>query len=336
MSSESCDDCSRSVIGRSRRGRCEPCYRKHVATLKDNGNFSPLQRRSGSFLRKEDGLLDFKRLANSLFGKVAAGYGGCWIYTGRLDKHGYGASRKCDGKHLRPHQIAYLGVVGHMPPGATLDHLCHSTDVKCLGGRTCIHRRCINPAHLEPVSGTENIMRGNSPSAINARKTECVNGHRYSAQNTEWASPKTQGGSPHRRCLTCRPRRRPPLVSSDLETRKGEATKLTQPTIPPEAARHVLWFYGRDGGAALGGFTQYLISVIDAAGLDDVALLANAYPGLVAAVLVAKLDPDGMAALQRVAGPLACARCGDTDGPLGFWADRSICESCMAAFQVAA
>lgn len=98
----------------------------------------------------------------------------------------------------------------------------------------------------------------------------------------------------------------------------------TAPTIPQHTARHVLWFYGQDGGIQPGTFTQKLIGTIDSADLENAGLLANAYPSLVAAVIAAKCDPDGIAALQRIAGGIACARCGDTDGP---WVD-DLCEDC--------
>lgn len=76
----------------------------------------------------------------------------------------------------------------------------------------------------------------------------------------------------------------------------------TAPTIPQETARHVLWFYGQDGGIQPGTFTEHLITTVDSADMDNTALLANAYPSLVAAVIAAKLDPNGIAALQRIAG----------------------------------
>jgi len=44
--------------------------------------------------------------------------------------------------------------------------------------------RCVNPDHLEPVTLQENNRRGNSTSAINARKVECVRGHAFDEANT--------------------------------------------------------------------------------------------------------------------------------------------------------
>ena len=61
---------------------------------------------------------------------------------------------------------------GPIPEGLTLDHLCRV-------------RACVNPAHLEPVTLRENTLRSPSaPTAINARKTECLRGHAFTPENT--------------------------------------------------------------------------------------------------------------------------------------------------------
>lgn len=101
----------------------------------------------------------------------------------------------------------------------------------------------------------------------------------------------------------------------------------TAPPIPSETARHVLWFYGHAGGIKPGQFTRLLMAAIDSADVDNTAALANAFPALVAAIVAAKLDPDGIKALQRAAGPITCARCGEDDGP---FAD-DLCENCARA-----
>jgi hypothetical protein len=77
-----------------------------------------------------------------------------------------------------------------------IDHLCHSNFSKCLGGDTCIHRRCVNPDHLEPTTARLNTLRARTVSAANAVKTHCKHGHPFDAENTRWH----QGA---RICRTC-------------------------------------------------------------------------------------------------------------------------------------
>lgn len=78
---------------------------------------------------------------------------------------------RVDGKQRYAHRLAYEWAVGPIPPGAQIDHLCREP-------------RCINPDHLEAVTQRENIVRGESPSAVNARKTHCLHGHEFTPENT--------------------------------------------------------------------------------------------------------------------------------------------------------
>lgn len=70
------------------------------------------------------------------------GPGGCWLWTGSQDGKGYGKTGRG-----RIHRIVYEELVGPIPDGLQLDHLCRV-------------RNCVNPAHLEPVTGRENVRRG--------------------------------------------------------------------------------------------------------------------------------------------------------------------------------
>lgn len=85
--------------------------------------------------------------------------GDCWHFTGHVAKHGYGYFALGNAGNMLAHRYAYELVVGPVPAGLDLDHLCHSRDLDCPGG-ACLHRRCVNPAHLEPVSRRENLARG--------------------------------------------------------------------------------------------------------------------------------------------------------------------------------
>lgn len=94
----------------------------------------------------------------------------CWVWQGRLAANGYGRVVP-DGRDRVVHRVVYELLVGPVAEGLTLDHLCRN-------------RACVNPAHLEPVTNRENILRGESPTATNARKTHCIHGHEFTEENT--------------------------------------------------------------------------------------------------------------------------------------------------------
>lgn len=71
---------------------------------------------------------------------------GCWLWLGALDRHGYGR-RTIAGRQHQVHRLVYEEAKGAIPAGCDLDHLCRNP-------------RCVNPAHLEPVTTAENIRRG--------------------------------------------------------------------------------------------------------------------------------------------------------------------------------
>lgn len=110
----------------------------------------------------------------------------CWPWTGRLNKkeHGYGRI-SVNGKSMQAHVYAYCLLVGPVPKGLELDHLCRN-------------HLCVNPAHLEPVTHRVNSLRGISIQAINARKTHCLRGHEFTPENTA----RTREGG--RKCKACR------------------------------------------------------------------------------------------------------------------------------------
>ena len=107
--------------------------------------------------------------------------GTCWKWQGSSSQ-GYG-SFSADGRTVRAHRYAYELTVGPIPHGLVLDHLCRV-------------RSCVNPAHLEPVTNVENVLRGAGWAGTNSRKTHCVHGHEYTPENTV---PIADG----RRCRTC-------------------------------------------------------------------------------------------------------------------------------------
>ncbi len=121
----------------------------------------------------------------------------CWKWCGVINRKGYGnvtlPKRRCIHAGWQgvactcvhnhsittgPHRVAYVLVVGEVPDGLQLDHLCRN-------------RWCCNPAHLEPVTPAENSRRAHwtleaAHLAIRAKaeaRTHCVAGHEYTLSN---------------------------------------------------------------------------------------------------------------------------------------------------------
>ena len=108
--------------------------------------------------------------------------GDCWLWCGSLKGNGYGEV-SVDGVRSGVHRVVYEALVGPIPEGLQIDHLCRV-------------RHCVNPDHLEPVTPGENIRRGQT-GAHERRKTHCPQGHAYSPENTY---RRVDG---HRHCRTC-------------------------------------------------------------------------------------------------------------------------------------
>lgn len=137
--------------GRLKRGWCGMHYlrwRKHgdpLATAKVGRPKTPDAQRFWSHVNKTDG--------------------GCWLWEAGTDRGGYGRFEG-DGHEVAAHRWSYEDAVGPIVPGLDLDHLCRV-------------RRCVNPAHLEPVTRQVNLLRG-----AQARHLE--------ATGREWQGPGSQ------------------------------------------------------------------------------------------------------------------------------------------------
>lgn len=107
----------------------------------------------------------------------------CWPFRGCVSRSGYGAVGSRAHPETIAHRLAYILAVGPIPDGMDLDHLCHNADTACTGGASCLHRRCVNPAHLEPATRRDNALRGRGPTARHARQSACVRDHPLAGAN---------------------------------------------------------------------------------------------------------------------------------------------------------
>lgn len=106
----------------------------------------------------------------------------CWEWSGNKSASGYGLLT-IKGSRRVVHRVLYELLVGPIPDGLQLDHLCRN-------------RLCVNPDHLEPVTQRENVLRGEHPSAVTYRTGVCGRGH-----SMEDARVNAKTG--HRNCRTC-------------------------------------------------------------------------------------------------------------------------------------
>lgn len=114
---------------------------------------------------------------------------GCWEWTAYILPGGYGMFGVSAEDVRLAHRASYEFHIGPIPDGLDLDHKCHDPKI-CAGGKTCPHRRCVNPDHLKPEPRKVNCSPERSSSnQIAARaailaKTHCPSGHPYDSSNT--------------------------------------------------------------------------------------------------------------------------------------------------------
>lgn len=112
--------------------------------------------------------LDTPKLIERFWRKVdkSSGPNGCWLWTDSASGTGYGylGIGGRSGRRCQAHRLVYELVVGPIPEGLQIDHICRV-------------RRCVRPDHLRVVTQRENLLAGEGVSAKNAVKTECKRGH---------------------------------------------------------------------------------------------------------------------------------------------------------------
>ena len=114
--------------------------------------------------------------------------GECMVWAGHRNRKGYGMVRVgrhgIDRTNREAHLAWWLAHGREIPTGKELDHLCRN-------------RACVRLDHLEAVTHRENVLRGASPAARQARQTHCKHGHRLDEKNT-WVSVERK-----RHCRIC-------------------------------------------------------------------------------------------------------------------------------------
>lgn len=112
----------------------------------------------------------------------------CWNWIGYIGKTGYGQFKK-NNKMQKAHRVSYELYKGKIRRELEIDHLCRN-------------KKCVNPKHLEAVTHRENMLRGNSFVAINAKKIRCKYGHKFDKKNTGFFIDKNKCQG--RYCKKCR------------------------------------------------------------------------------------------------------------------------------------
>ena len=124
---------------------------------------------------------------------------GCLVWLGGISDTGYGNFTIGPGERLNAHRTAWLLEYGELPPPhLVLDHLCRN-------------RWCVNVAHLEAVTPSVNVLRGEKSSP---RKDPalCASGrHAWTEENL----------FSYRGTVTCR------LCKNEMQ-RKGYARRKAQ------------------------------------------------------------------------------------------------------------
>lgn len=125
-------------------------------------------------------------VVDRILGRVTVTPFGCWEFTGATT-NGYGVvglGGRSAGT-AQCHRVMYRELVGPVPEGLDLDHLCRN-------------HLCCNPEHLEPVTRRENVRRGRRRPGYALAETHCKRGHEFVPENT-----KTNSSTGGRICRAC-------------------------------------------------------------------------------------------------------------------------------------
>lgn len=134
-----------------------------------------------------------KPIIERLLANIQINSSGCWLWQGSKYKNGYGRIRggPANNQKMRlVHRVSYEFFHGPIAPDLEIDHECHT--LECQEGTSCVHRVCVNPDHLAAKTLKDNVRRGTK-----ANQTHCINGHKFTNDNTYIRANGT------RHCRTC-------------------------------------------------------------------------------------------------------------------------------------
>lgn len=129
---------------------------------------------------------------------------GCWYlgtryYSGitKPDSKGYSNTKigYPNHKSIRVHKLSWMYYKGDIPEGMVVDHMCHDPKT-CQGGSACEHRQCVNPNHLQLLSGSDNSKK---TVRVLEYRTHCK--WRHKLENNIYEFNSKQGK--RRACATC-------------------------------------------------------------------------------------------------------------------------------------
>lgn len=109
----------------------------------------------------------------------------CWAWRGSCTRGGYGQFM-LGRRSITAHRWAYEQMVGPIPEGLSLDHLCKN-------------RACVNPYHLDPVTQRVNVLRGDHPNIVTHISGVCKRGHSMA----DALLSVRPDGSTQRKCRPC-------------------------------------------------------------------------------------------------------------------------------------
>jgi hypothetical protein len=108
----------------------------------------------------------------------------CWLWTGHINKYGYGRYNFKGNDSGYVHRQMFYWANGYLPTSPNVV------------GHLCEVRNCVNPKHLTDQTQSDNVRQ------YTDKITHCPKGHEYNEKNTSIKINKKTGWV-SRRCRAC-------------------------------------------------------------------------------------------------------------------------------------